>query len=392
METKRSCLLQNHDPGVGFPEHWGLGNPRNVHRCAPLESGKNHGRSDLDDSCRSGLSFADQEIIVNDGSPILIRLGSEKFQVLKELGYFEKKSSSQIMKRDLLEIQTHLREEIATNRGSESVWRAISVAAGLMKLQYGQELFESQEISAAHTYFYNFFREGGDSSKAAEELRVDTDFRRAFEMISDMKDKGISHPKLLKLKEIVQSELKEKRDLRIIVFNQYRDTAQKIVQELSKIGDIRPTVFVGQAKKGEVKMSQKEQKAILQDFRDGEFNVLVSTSVGEEGLDIPKVDMVVFYEPVASAIRTIQRIGRTGRFDKGKAYVLMSEGTRDVITSHIANAKEKKMYRTLSEVQDEFEGKKKDSKKSLNRFLGDEDEKNERFLDHESNSLSKNHG
>jgi len=90
-------------------------------------------------------------------------------------------------------------------------------------------------------------------------------------------------------------------------------------------------------------MTQKDQKQTLDKFRNDEYNILVSTSVGEEGLDIPKVDLVIFYEPVASAIRTIQRIGRTGRFKEGKAYIMMTNGTRDVVTSHIANAKEKKI-------------------------------------------------
>ena len=52
------------------------------------------------------------------------------------------------------------------------------------------------------------------------------------------------------------------------------------------------------------------------------------TSVAEEGLDIPSTDLVIFYEPVASEIRTIQ-IGRTGRFKAGKVYILIFSGTRD---------------------------------------------------------------
>ena len=67
-------------------------------------------------------------------------------------------------------------------------------------------------------------------------------------------------------------------------------------------------------------MSQKEQKQMLDDFRAGLFNVLVATSIGEEGLDIPRVDLVIFFEPIPSAIRSIQRRGRTGRQEKGKSH------------------------------------------------------------------------
>ena len=44
---------------------------------------------------------------------------------------------------------------------------------------------------------------------------------------------------------------------------------------------------------------------------------LVATSIAEEGLDIPEVDLVVFYEPIPSEIRYIQRRGRTGRKTAG---------------------------------------------------------------------------
>jgi ERCC4-related helicase len=54
-------------------------------------------------------------------------------------------------------------------------------------------------------------------------------------------------------------------------------------------------------------MSQEEQSAVLESFRNGEFDVLVATSIAEEGLDIPEVDLVVFYEPIPSEIRYIQR-------------------------------------------------------------------------------------
>lgn len=275
---------------------------------------------------------------------------NKRIKMLKELDFL--KGKTMVSKRDLLDLQIQLRLDIAQGDADEKVWKAISLAAGLMKLQYGIELFESQEVSAAHSYFHNFFRASGDKSKAAEELTRDLDFREAYEKITKLHKQGVKHPKLIKLKELVNKEILENPDLRIIIFNQYRETATKIVDELSQIKEIKPALFVGQAKKGDVKLSQKDQKEIINKFRDGEYNIIVSTSVGEEGLDIPKVDLVIFYEPVPSAIRTIQRIGRTGRFKQGKAYILMTEGTRDIVTKHIASAKEKKMYKVLDELKE----------------------------------------
>ncbi|MBW2995493.1 DEAD/DEAH box helicase, partial [Candidatus Woesearchaeota archaeon] len=114
------------------------------------------------------------------------------------------------------------------------------------------------------------------------------------------------------------------------------------------------SIFVGQAKKKGAGMSQKKQIEILDGFRQGEFNVLISTSVGEEGLDIPQVDLVIFYEPVPSAIRKIQRRGRTGRLEKGRVVVLIAKDTRDVGYKWSAHHKEKRMYRNLKSLKDDI--------------------------------------
>jgi len=310
-----------------------------------------------------------------DISKLLKLVLEKKFNSLKEMGIFIGKNYSQLTKTDLLDLQRDLRTKISNGEMGDEDWKAISIAAGLMKLMYGVELFESQEVSTAYTYFNNFFRAGGDSSKAAEELTLDINFRDAFGKISKLNKNGIKHPKLKKLEELVFNSINKNKDLRIIIFAQYRESAQKIVEELTKVKEIRPHVFVGQAKKGDVKMTQKIQKQVLDDFRNGEINVLVSTSVGEEGLDIPKVDQVIFYEPVASAIRSIQRIGRTGRFNEGIAYIMQTKGTRDIVTSHIANAKERKMYKSLDSLKSEFEKIQKEQKNSLDKFLGEKNEK-----------------
>ena len=100
-------------------------------------------------------------------------------------------------------------------------------------------------------------------------------------------------------------------------------------------------------------MSQKKQISTLNDFREGKLNVLVATSVGEEGLDIPSADRVIFYEPVASEIRTIQRRGRTGRHRSGYVFVLVSKNTKDEGVRFAATAKENRMYRILNKVKNQ---------------------------------------
>jgi Fanconi anemia group M protein len=95
-------------------------------------------------------------------------------------------------------------------------------------------------------------------------------------------------------------------------------------------------------------MTQKQQKEILSRFRDGEFNILVTTSVGEEGLDIPSTDAVIFYEPVSSAIRLIQRRGRTGRNRPGAAFIFVTSESRDEAAFWSSKGKEKRMHDLFS--------------------------------------------
>ena len=103
-------------------------------------------------------------------------------------------------------------------------------------------------------------------------------------------------------------------------------------------------------------MNQDEQKETLQAFRSGDFNVLVSTSIGEEGIDIPATTLVVFYEPVPSAIRTIQRRGRTARDGvPGKVVVLIMKGSRDEAYYWSSHNKEKKMYHQIARLKQDLD-------------------------------------
>ena len=134
------------------------------------------------------------------------------------------------------------------------------------------------------------------------------------------------------------------------MFTHYRDTARKVVEILTENG-IKASRFVGQAKRElDIGMDQVEQSAVLQSFRDGEFDVLVATSIAEEGLDIPQVDLVVFYEPIPSEIRYIQRRGRTGRKSSGRVIILAAKDTIDERYLYASKRRMEKMKQILSTI------------------------------------------
>lgn len=97
-------------------------------------------------------------------------------------------------------------------------------------------------------------------------------------------------------------------------------------------------------------VNQEEQSAVLKSFRNGEFDILVATSIAEEGLDIPQVGLVVFYEPIPSEIRYIQRRGRTGRKSAGTVVILATKNTLDERYLYASKRRIEKMKQILSSI------------------------------------------
>lgn len=254
-----------------------------------------------------------------------------------------------LTKKIILEMQSKIRASISSGEGRKDAYRIASLLASVLKIMHALELLETQGLHSLKKYINSLYKQ---SSKAVKELISEELFKKAILMIEDLDENFVEHPKLDSLKKIIKDNIKNNKE-KFIIFTQYRDQANKIKQMLDNEG-VSNKIFIGQAKKEGKGLSQKEQKEVLNEFSSGGFQVLVCTSVGEEGLDIPKVDTVIFYEPVPSAIRTVQRRGRTGRLEKGKVFVLVTKGTTDSSYRWVAHHKEKKMYRAIDEVKRKF--------------------------------------
>ena len=116
-------------------------------------------------------------------------------------------------------------------------------------------------------------------------------------------------------------------------------------------------------------MTQENQKQVIQDFRNGAFRVLVATSIGEEGLDIPSVDAVVFYEPVPSEIRNIQRKGRAGRISYGEVVILVTKDTKDETYLMISRNREKRMREIVLRIKDTVERRGRGQNRGIQKSL-----------------------
>ena len=293
---------------------------------------------------------------------------SDRLEDLKELGV-TKAPSPDLSQKKLNGMRAEL-QKLINNDQSEG-YQGMSTHAEIMKLRRAVELVETQSVESVRRYFERQREDARSSgaSKASQRMVSDPRVRRAMRKVQQFD--GL-HPKFSQARILLAQTLGIGEGERVILFTESRDTAEALTEFLGQSFETRK--FVGQGdKQGSDGMTQKQQQERLDAFRDGEFEVLVSTSVAEEGLDVPEVDLVLFYEPVPTAIRSIQRKGRTGRQTTGKVVVLLANDTRDEAFFWISRRREQEMeeeLRKLKGVAAEVEEELDDSQQSLGDFGG----------------------
>jgi Fanconi anemia group M protein len=231
----------------------------------------------------------------------------------------------------------------------QNAYRMMSLCSEAMKLDKALEAIETQGPAylASKLESHVEAAAASDASKAVQRLVEREEFKRVHTLATEY-DK--THPKRTALIASLVDPISDGGQA--IVFTQSRATAARLVSYLDGRGPISAHRFVGQNNDDGMGMSQTDQQETLERFRAGAFNILVSTSVAEEGLDIPQVDLVVFNEPVPSAVRSIQRKGRTGRASDGLVKVLIAKDTRDEGYWYKAKRDEEEMDEELAELSE----------------------------------------
>ena len=256
-----------------------------------------------------------------------------KLKWLVQKGIIKKSKIEWIFKRDLIQAGDLLKYnlELAMEEQRGPIYLALSNQSAALTLMYCVELMGSQGSYSLKAFLQRIEKA---QSKAQSFLLADPRIQEAKTLLSGIQKE---HPKILRLLELVKLQHIQHHDTgtqqestsKTLIFTQYRDSARHITEMLSNTG-IKCSRFVGQAKReGDEGMSQEEQALTLESFRNGEFDILVATSIAEEGLDIPEVGLVIFYEPIPSEIRYIQRKGRTGRKSAGSVIILAAKDTID---------------------------------------------------------------
>ena len=250
------------------------------------------------------------------------------------------------------------KEYIGTNdieRAQQSASRAIQQrdvrgydaarrVADLRRIHMLMNLMQTQGTKVAQAFLNRAEEEGRSGRKTNRMLALPVihQLRLALNDLDEL------HPKAPLVATLVVEELRAKPQGKVLIFTEYRDSVERLVSLLNQNDGIEADAFIGQSSRGAQKgMTQKQQLAQLNRFRSGDINVLVATSVGEEGLDVPAADLVVLYEPVPSAVRAIQRRGRTARQRAGSVHVLIAKNTRDAYVHKASERQEENMHRLM---------------------------------------------
>ncbi|KAH3816686.1 hypothetical protein DPMN_118207 [Dreissena polymorpha] len=166
-------------------------------------------------------------------------------------------------------------------------------------------------------------------------------------------DKDAANPNVQKVSELLQKMILEKGDdSRAIVFVKARATCRALAkyldENLQKIGVKASRLYGQQTKGADEGMTEAVQTETLQKFRDGFYKVMVCTSVGTEGIDVPDCNIVINYNYSGDEITKIQMKGRSRK--KGATIVVMGDEKQleqEMINAYKANM----MYKAISELK-----------------------------------------
>jgi ERCC4-related helicase len=269
-------------------------------------------------------------------------LYKKKIEKVADFGY--RKNPRYIRKQDLLSFQIQLRKQI--KKDNYAAYYGLSLIAYVLKLSHLLEMIETQGIKPAYDFILKLEK---DTSKAAANLLSESSVQNAKKLMKVYSEQEVKHPKMVRMAEIVEDQVKNNSESRIIVFANFRKTVDDIIDYLSSFEGVEPVKLVGQ-KEG---LKQSEQIQRIRDFSDGVFNCLVCTSIGEEGLSIKSADLAVFYDQTSTSVRKIQRGGRVGRVKPGRVVHLITKGTKDESSYYASRSKEKTMRETLKGMQGE---------------------------------------
>uniref|UniRef100_A0A8D0CLA8 RNA helicase n=1 Tax=Scleropages formosus TaxID=113540 RepID=A0A8D0CLA8_SCLFO len=238
--------------------------------------------------------------------------------------------------------------------------------------QYNEALHQSNTIrmSDAFRFLKKYYNEEKRKKAAPEEeeeeeaIGVTETERFLFQLFKDNKaelQRLAEHPEyenktLSTLRSVILQEFTGRDEARGIIFTRTRLSAIALsqwIQENKKFEEagVRGSHLIGAGDQSVVKpMTSNEQKEVLRKFRTGEINLLIATTVAEEGLDIKECNIVIRYGLVTNEIAMIQARGR-GRAEDSSYTLVELEGSGVAERESVNEYREKMMSKAIQKVQ-----------------------------------------
>ncbi|CAI0556807.1 unnamed protein product [Linum tenue] len=242
---------------------------------------------------------------------------------LSAVGLLQNRDCQTLSPPDLLNSRDKFRRAPPQDLPQNKFGEIEACFGGLLTLYHIKRLLSSHGIRPA----YEMLKEKLEQGSFARLMSRNEDIKKMKLLMERNLTHGAPSPKLSKMLEVLIDHFKSKesQNSRVIIFSNFRGSVRDIMNSLASISDlVKATEFIGQSSGKALKgQSQKVQQAVLQKFRAGGYNVIVATSIGEEGLDIMEVDLVVCFDANVSPLRMIQRMGRTGRKHDGRVDILL---------------------------------------------------------------------
>ncbi|XP_008942085.1 PREDICTED: interferon-induced helicase C domain-containing protein 1, partial [Merops nubicus] len=262
-----------------------------------------------------------------------------------------------------------IREE---RRAAKEVKRKERVCAEhLKKYNDALQINDTIRMVDAYNHLNNFYKE----EKSRKTVRSDDDDEPAVSKQDETDDflMGLFHAKKKQLKELARrpeyenEKLKELRNTlmeeftkteepRGIIFTKTRLSAFALFQwikdnpKFEEVG-IKAHYLIGAGHNSETKpMTQNEQREVIDKFRSGNVNLLIATSVAEEGLDIKECNIIICYGLITNEIAMLQTRGRA-RADESTYALVASSGSGAVERDYVNMFREKMMYKAIQRVQ-----------------------------------------
>ncbi|EWG06841.1 MAG: DNA or RNA helicases of superfamily II [Candidatus Aramenus sulfurataquae] len=135
--------------------------------------------------------------------------------------------------------------------------------------------------------------------ESLERLRDKVQDDHSFFVLCD--SEGFSH-KARTLQEVF-SIYKVEDYKPVLVFTSRKSTAYEFEKAIKQVAKARVEVLTGD-------LTKEERQSLVEEAKKGEVDVIVSTLVGEEGIDIPEAKLLVMTDVPQSPLRFYQRLGR----------------------------------------------------------------------------------